>query len=145
MGSFLGWADAIWPRATLGMGDLSSTAAIEEQTEMVSPGNAGVQILCTILTAASSKFLLDYWSAGPVFHSLCTMLGAHWIKHVKPNARWTGNVTSFVLICFFRNVSLHKINGFIPQLRYIKKDKTGALEKSGYSVWVTAEQTHLTE
>lgn len=61
----------------LRMGNLSSTDATEEQTETVSLGNAGVWILCTILTAASSKFLPDYWSTGPVFHSLCTMLDGH--------------------------------------------------------------------
>lgn len=61
----------------LHMGNLSSTDATEEQTETVSQGNAGVWILCTILTAASSKVLPNYWSTRPVFHSLGTMLGAH--------------------------------------------------------------------
>ena len=62
------------------MGNLSSTDAIEEQTEMVSPGNAGVRILCTILTAASAKFLPDFFPiTGPqdlyfIPYALCLVL-----------------------------------------------------------------------
>jgi len=36
-------------------------------------------------------------------------------------------------VCTHRNIGLHDISGFIPELRYTEGDKTGALGKSGYS------------
>lgn len=41
---------------------------------------------------------------------------------------------SLCSICIFRYISLPKINGLIPELCYIKRDKIGALDKLGYSV-----------
>lgn len=117
------WQAACWAELTVARGcaacrDLEQHSCNRAQT--VSPGSAGTQIFHTILTAASSKFHPHFFPI-PCPQDLHFIhyapFGAHWIKHIKASARQTGNVNPFLVpFAFFRDVSLHKINGVTPEL-----------------------------
>lgn len=77
-------------------------------------------IFHTVVTAASSKFLPDFFLiAGPQDPCFIhyALRGARRIKHVKADACWTGNANPFlVLFAFSETSAQRKINGVVPEL-----------------------------
>lgn len=102
--------------------------------ETMSPGNAGIWLFHALLTAASSKFLPDFFLiTGPLDPCFIhyALRGARRIKRIKADARRTGTAHPFLLLLAFAGMSAH-IKSMGSSQSYVSM--RGALEKPGGAV-----------